>query len=144
LDTGTTILQADYREQAATIRAIRFAVFVEEQDVPPDIEMDDRDPLCIHLLAYVDDQPVGTVRIDFEHTAKIGRLAVLAKCRRQGIGRALMQRCHEIARQRHLTQVWCNAQTAAVPFYKSIGYSVTGHEFEEAGINHVRMTLALE
>jgi predicted GNAT family N-acyltransferase len=55
-----------------------------------------------------------------------------------------MECCHDVARQRRLTQVWCNAQTAVVPFYERIGYSVTGDEFEEAGINHVKMTLALE
>jgi predicted GNAT family N-acyltransferase len=137
---GPTIREVGYLEQAPEIRAIRFAVFVDEQNVPPDIEMDDRDPLCIHLLAYIDERPVGTARIDFEYAGKIGRLAVLANCRGRGIGRALMKRCHEIARQRRLTHVWCNAQTTAVTFYERIGYTVIGDEFDEAGISHRKMT----
>lgn len=140
---GLTIREVGYLEQATEIRAIRFAVFVDEQNVPPDIEMDDRDPLCVHLLACVDEQPVGTARIDFEYAGKIGRLAVLANYRGRGIGRALMERCHDVARQRRVTQVWCNAQTAVVPFYERIGYTVIGGEFDEAGISHRKMTTVL-
>lgn len=140
---AATIRQVDYREQATEIRAVRFAVFVDEQDVPPDIEMDDRDPLCVHLLACINERPIGTARIDLAYAGKIGRLAVLADYRRHGIGLALMQRCHDIAKVHRLSSVWCNAQVTAVPFYKAIGYSVTGSPFEEAGIEHVKMTLAL-
>jgi predicted GNAT family N-acyltransferase len=144
LNISTIIRQTDYLERSAEIRAIRFAVFVDEQNVPPDIEMDDRDARCIHLLAFIDERPIGTARIDLEHAGKIGRLAVLANYRRQGIGRALMERCHDIAQESGLAKVWCNAQVAAVPFYESIGYTVEGEEFAEAGISHLKMTKALE
>lgn len=133
----------DYCTDETAIRAIRFEVFVDEQSVPPEIEMDDRDPRCIHVLAYLDEAAVGTARIDVEQAGKVGRLAVLAKYRRQGIGRALMERCHEIAERQGLEQVWCHAQVAAVPFYERLGYRVTGALFEEAGIDHRRMTKVL-
>ena len=133
-----------YEACEVSIRAIRFAVFVDEQDVPPEIEMDDRDPHCIHLLAFRDEEPVATARIDIEQAGKIGRLSVLSKCRRQGIGRALMERCHDIAGRQGLREVWCHAQVAAVPFYLSLGYRIEGELFEEAGIDHRRMSGTLE
>ena len=77
----------------AEIRAIRFEVFVDEQNVLAEIEIDDRDPVCIHLLAYDDGAAIGTARIDLERAGKIGRLAVRAGWRRHGVGRALMHRC---------------------------------------------------
>lgn len=134
------IRQADFNEDYATLRAIRFAVFVDEQSVPKEIEMDDRDPVCIHLLAFDDDgAAVGTVRIDLEEHGKIGRLAVLGTHRRTGIGSALMLAAHDIAAARSLEGVWCNAQTAAIVFYERLGYTVVGERFLEAGIVHVRM-----
>jgi predicted GNAT family N-acyltransferase len=134
---------ADYAADESTLRTIRFAVFVDEQGVPPDIEMDERDACCVHLLAFLDGEPVATARIDLEQAGKIGRLAVRAHCRRQGIGRALMARCHEIARANGLDSVWCNAQVAAVAFYESLGYRGAGALFDEAGIEHRRMTKTL-
>jgi predicted GNAT family N-acyltransferase len=142
--TGAIIREADFRTEEATIRAIRFNVFVDEQNVPAGIEMDDRDPHCIHLLALLNEEPIGTARIDIEKSGKIGRLAVLASYRRRGVGRELMERCHVIAHAHGLDEVWCNAQFVAVPFYEGLGYSVTGGEFEEAGITHLKMTMALE
>jgi predicted GNAT family N-acyltransferase len=134
------VRRADFDADLATIRRIRFAVFVDEQAVPPSLEMDDRDAHCEHFLAFEDDRPVGTARIDFAQDGKVGRLAVLADCRRSGIGRALMQACHEAALAQGLDQAWCNAQVGAVAFYECLGYRVTGEPFEEAGIGHLRMT----
>jgi predicted GNAT family N-acyltransferase len=134
---------ADFTADFASIEAIRSAVFIVEQRVPEQLEFDERDPVCIHLLVLVAGEPVGTGRIDVEHDGKIGRVAVLASHRRRGVGKALMERLHEIARERGLRQVWCNAQTSAVPFYAQLGYRATGNLFEEAGIEHVRMERSL-
>jgi predicted GNAT family N-acyltransferase len=57
---------------------------------------------------------------------------------------ALMHRCHAIADSHGLVSVWCNAQSATVPFYQSLGYRVVGEVFEEAGIDHLRMTKTLQ
>lgn len=130
---------ADYDSDRAAITAIRFGVFVEEQHVPEDIEIDERDPVCVHVLAFDDDEPVGTARIDIDASGKIGRLAVLAAQRRRGIGSALMAFLHGLAGQRGLHGVWCHAQLTAVPFYRRQGYRVTGAPFVEAGIEHLRM-----
>jgi predicted GNAT family N-acyltransferase len=131
---------ADFDEDYAAIHRIRFTVFVDEQHVPPEIELDDRDRQCIHLLAFRDDaEPVGTGRIDLDYGGKIGRVAVLASERGTGVGRALMETLHEIANRHGLAEVWCNAQVTAVPFYTRLGYRVTSEPFDEAGIEHVKM-----
>lgn len=139
-----TVRIADYVRDYETIRRIRFAVFVDEQRVPENIEMDDRDAYCVHVLAFQRGEAVGTGRIDPEQGGKIGRVAVLAPNRGRGAGAALMQRLHEIAQDRGLRRVWCHAQVTAAPFYASLGYSVTSEPFDEAGIEHVEMEKELE
>ena len=134
------IERASFESDYAAIRRVRFTVFVDEQRVPEEIELDERDPLCLHLLAYDDrDAPVGTGRLDVNYDGKIGRVAVLASARRSGVGTALMARLHELAAEAGLRSVWCNAQVTAVAFYRRIGYREVGERFYEAGIEHVRM-----
>jgi predicted GNAT family N-acyltransferase len=133
------IRHADFISDLADIRRVRFAVFVDEQKVPAEIEMDDRDPVCIHLLALDAEQAVGTARIDLGRAGKVGRLAVLASHRRQGVGMALMRGLHQIAVENQLKNVWCNAQVSAVPFYQRLGYQVSSGPFYEADIEHVKM-----
>ena len=131
---------ADYASDQAAIRRVRFAVFVDEQRVPADLEMDDRDRHCVHVLAHDDaGRAVGTGRIDVEKGGKIGRVAVLADARGAGVGTALMRELHEIAKRAALESVWCNAQQSAAAFYTGLGYRVTSEPFFEAGIEHVRM-----
>ncbi len=130
---------ADYARDRDTIRDVRFAVFVEEQAVPAELEMDDADEHCVHVLAFADESAVGTARIDFEHAGKVGRLAVTRPMRGRGIGTALMRRLHELAHERGLESVWCHAQVAAAPFYAALGYEASGERFDEAGIEHVLM-----
>ena len=138
------ISEVDFTREHADIRRVRFTVFVDEQKVPRELEMDDRDEACLHWLARdAAGIAVGTVRLDVEKDGKVGRLAVLAEARRRGVGRALMEALHDLARERGLTRVWCHAQTAAVPFYRSLGYRVTSEAFDEAGIEHVTMERTL-
>lgn len=136
---AVSVKEADYAADYAAIRAIRFAVFVDEQRVPASLEMDERDPHCSHVLAFVGGEAVGTGRLDVARHGKIGRVAVLADVRGSGVGRALMERLHEIAGRHGLDGVWCHAQVAAAPFYERLGYTVVGDVFDEAGIDHVRM-----
>lgn len=133
------IRQADFNIDRASIAKIRFKVFVKEQHVPADIEMDDRDPFCIHLLAFDADSVVGTCRIDIEKLGKIGRLAVIDTSRNHGIGTALMETIHDIAKFHSLTKVWCHAQLSVVPFYEKLGYKTISDPFFEANIEHVKM-----
>lgn len=137
------VRSADYTADFASIRAIRTAVFIEEQRVDRELEFDDRDPLCLHLLALEGAEPIGTGRLDVAYGGKIGRLAVLAEHRRRGVGAALMEKLHALARARALPALWCHAQLSAVPFYERLGYRATGPVFVEADIDHVRMDLSL-
>ena len=138
------ITAADFERDYASIRSVRFAVFVDEQQIPRELEMDDRDVHCVHWLASNErGAAIGTVRLDLGANGKVGRLAVLASERGQGVGRALMLALHELARARGLARVWCHAQISAVPFYESLGYRITSEPFAEAGIEHVRMEFEL-
>lgn len=130
---------ADFAADHGAIRRIRFAVFVDEQHVPASLEMDERDPQCVHVLAIADGEPIGTGRIDLTHSGKIGRVAVLAAYRGMSVGTALMERLHDVAHTAGLGRVWCNAQATAVPFYARLGYRTTGNPFQEAGIEHIEM-----
>lgn len=130
---------ADYDLDTDVIEKIRFNVFVKEQNVPESLEMDDRDPFCIHLLAFDSGKAIGTCRIDIEKQGKVGRLAVLASYRRHGVGKMLMQAIHKIAIQNNLDKVWCHAQVAVIPFYEKLGYQKLGEHFYEANIEHVKM-----
>jgi predicted GNAT family N-acyltransferase len=137
------VSDADFTRDYAAIRLIRFTVFVDEQQVAPELELDDRDPHCKHLLVHSGEAPIATGRIDLEYGGKIGRVAVLAAHRGSGAGSALMLRLHEIARAAGLRETWCHAQVAAAPFYARLGYRATGEPFDEAGIEHVLMRHAL-
>ncbi len=133
------VAAADFDRDYGAIRYLRFAVFVEEQGIAADLEMDDRDVHCEHVLARDGGEPVGTGRIDVAAGGKIGRVAVLERARGSGVGTAIMNALHVLASERGLTTVWCNAQLSAVPFYSGLGYRAVGDTFEEAGIDHVRM-----
>ena len=134
---------ADFTADFASIRRVRETVFIDEQRVPRELEFDDRDPLCVHVLVFDGDLAVGTGRLDFDYGGKVGRVAVVATHRRSGIGTAVMERLHAIARERKHARLWCHAQLTAVPFYERLGYLRSGPVFDEAGIAHVRMDYTL-
>ncbi|MFB6311239.1 MAG: GNAT family N-acetyltransferase [Salinirussus sp.] len=122
-------------------REIRQAVFVDGQDVPPEIEYDGRDESAWHVVAYEGDKPVGTARLrDPEPgVAKIERVAVRASDRGRGIGRLLMAEIENLARKEGLEEAVLHAQTRVEGFYEKLGYERTSAVFEEAGIPHVEM-----
>lgn len=131
------VREAGYAEQNEAIRAVRFRVFVEEQKVPAELEMDERDPVCSHVIAWSGETPIGTGRLlDDGH---IGRVAVLAEWRGKGVGDAIMRRLMDLARSRGMTQVELSAQTHAIGFYERLGFRIVGAPFQEAGIEHVYM-----
>ena len=119
------------RTQAALIR---FAVFVEEQKVPAEIELDAMDSECIHALAFVDGKAVGTGRLLPD--GHIGRMAVLKDWRGRGIGGLILRRLMEKALERGDREVVLSAQVHAVPFYRAHGFVEEGEQYLEAGIPH--------
>ena len=119
-------------------RIIRFEVFVEEQKVPAELEMDHMDALCLHAVAYdAAGAPVGTGRLLPD--GHIGRMAVRQVARGSGVGGALLQVLMAHARSRGDQQVVLSAQSHAAPFYQRHGFAIDGAEFFEAGIAHINM-----
>jgi predicted GNAT family N-acyltransferase len=131
---------------------IRRSVFIEEQRVPEDLEIDqhDADPALVstalHVLARRDGQPVGTGRLllaEPDALLHIGRVAVLAAHRRHGVGRTVMLALQVLARERGAASVTLGAQLHAISFYERLGYVASGPVFLDAGIEHRRMDLQL-
>jgi predicted GNAT family N-acyltransferase len=123
---------------------IRFQVFVEEQGVPRDIELDERDARCVHALAHADGKAVGTGRLlpreeDAPAVAHVGRMAVLAEWRGRGIGSRILEALIGEARERGDRQVALSAQIHALEFYRGHGFEPVGEIYEEAGIPHRKM-----
>lgn len=121
--------------------AIRHEVFVVEQKVPIELELDDHDATAVHALAWVDDVPVGTGRLLPD--SHIGRMAVLKSHRSIGVGKALLQALVEQAARRGDTDVVLAAQWHATGFYEALGFKVEGNQFMDAGIAHVLMRKVL-
>ena len=80
------VRDADFTADFASIRLVRATVFIDEQRVPRELEFDERDALCRHVLAFDGDTAVGTGRLDLDYGGKIGRVAVVATHRRSGVG----------------------------------------------------------
>ena len=122
--------------------AIRLRVFVREQGVPEEIELDSDDRRAIHLLALARNKAVGTARVVIRRqSAKIGRMAVLKKYRRMGVGTALLTRAVAAANRRAVRRIYLHAQVAVIGFYEKSGFRCVGPEFDEAGIPHRKMIL---
>ncbi|WP_459206054.1 GNAT family N-acetyltransferase [Pseudomonas sp. MLB6B] len=128
---------ADWQQDNAELRRIREAVFVAEQQVPPELEWDADDQSAVHFLALEGDYPVGTARLLADGT--IGRVAVLKDWRGLKVGDALMQAVIREAETRQLTPQKLSAQVHATAFYERLGFRVVSEEFLEAGIPHVDM-----
>ena len=132
-----SIRAADWNVDRAALRAVREQVFVREQAVPLELEWDEFDPLCQHVVAEDAGKAIGTGRLLPD--GHIGRMAVLASWRGQGVGRALLEALLRLAHDRGIRRVKLNAQSRAVGFYQRHGFVAEGQEFIEAGIAHRAM-----
>lgn len=126
-------------------RRVRELVFIKEQNVPKEIEQDERDAISWHAVVYDHETPIATGRL-FEIGVKacaVGRLAVRSDYRGLGLGKLIMERLIELAWERHYTQIEIHAQVHALDFYKRLGFHEYGDRFNEAGIEHVSMRLSI-
>ena len=139
-------------EERTAIFAIRMIVFVEEQAVPPEEELDAYDVTATHFLTRcltpLPENPTGIVAtarlIDKgSGTGKIGRVAVLREYRGRGIGSLLMRTIEAHARDQGYTRLILEAQCHAIPFYEKLGYIAEGDIFLDAGIEHRLMHRAI-
>lgn len=132
------IIHTSWQDHEAEIRRIRLEVFVEEQQVPLELEWEGNDDQFHYVLAVnTQKQTIGTGRMDTE--GHIGRMAVLKPWRHQGVGSAMLDALVEHAQQQKISRLILNAQCTAVPFYEQQGFVIISDEFMDAGIPHKTM-----
>lgn len=134
-----TVVTGPWTELGAAAGAIRQEVFVVEQRVPAELELDEFDAVSLHALAVDDDTALalGTGRLLPD--GHIGRMAVRRDVRGRGIGSMLLQALMRQARQRGDSAVVLHAQLSALGFYRRHGYTPEGAVFMDAGIEHIAM-----
>ena len=135
-----------WQELGAHAQAIRTQVFIEEQNIPAEMEWDAADAQAVHALASnLFGLPLATGRL-LQHApgvARIGRMAVSQTVRGSGVGRAVLDALSAVAQQRGDHEIVLHAQTSAQAFYARSGFSPRGAVFEEAGIAHIEMARRL-
>src|ERR1700683_4409674 len=135
------VVPIETAEQMRQAHAIRRRVFIEEQSVPEEIELDADDAHAFHALAILDGVAIGCGRM-LEHggsEVKIGRMAVLPEFRKTGVGAHILRFLTESARTRGFRKAILHAQLTAEGFYLNEGFSPVGGVFDEAGIAHRKM-----
>ena len=126
------------------IVALRLEVYVDEQKVPIELELDHDDRTAVHFAALDAGEVVGTARLVFdEDSAKFGRLAVKASLRGKGIARQLLALTIEHAGAQGARTMHLDSQTLATGLYEKFGFVAEGDLFMDAGIEHIRMVLKL-
>ena len=135
------IKSVDSAYEMEGVRDLRNRVFVGEQAVPPELEMDEFDLTAFHAVALQDGTVVGTGRliVDTPADARIGRMAVEQDLRRQGIGARVLAFLEDQAHSQGVTRITLHAQRYVKQFYADLGYREEGDPFMEAGILHVQM-----
>lgn len=122
--------------------SIRLAVFVDEQQVPRELEYDDLDTQAKHWVGYVDNHPVVTIRtLSTDSGIHIQRVATIKSARHQGYARELLNKILQTLGPNYF---YLGAQLTAVKFYEKLGFKVMGEPFIEAGIQHKNMELNLK
>ncbi len=135
-----TVKLVETEEDMEAAVGVRFRVFVDEQSVPPEIELDEYDAVATHAIAFLDGQAIGTGRAILEGGgARIGRMAVDSRHRRGGVGGLILRFLEDEAREQGATEFVLHAQEYVKAFYAVHGYEEHGDTFMEAGILHVEM-----
>jgi predicted GNAT family N-acyltransferase len=124
-----------------SIMALRYEVFVNEQNVPPEIEVDEYDADALHFIAESDGVAIGCARVVLsKNDAHIGRLAVSKSYRGNGIGSGICRFILDYCLSNGYKNIWLNSQLHAVRFYEGLGFRKQGVMFYEAGIPHFKMS----
>jgi len=138
----TNLIEADYVHYQQQILSIREQVFIIEQSVPAELEVDEQDPLSRHLLLFKENTPIATGRLTPD--GHIGRLAVLKSYRQKGYGTQIIKQLEQLASENGLSQVELGAQIQALNFYQKLGFQVCSEIFIDAGIKHRMMKKTLD
>lgn len=125
--------------------SIRSKVFIEEQNVPAEEEIDEHEACAAHFVLYDASGAAiaaGRFRV-LEGIGKVERICVVKEQRGTGVGKLLMDRIEEYAHDQGISNLKLNAQTQAIPFYAKLGYEIVSEEFLDAGIPHRTMKKSL-
>ena len=139
------ILIKTWQDAKLDAYSIRKRVFIEEQGVPEEMELDEFDLHARHALAYIDSECIGTARlvILFGNIGRIGRMAILPSYRGQGTGKQLLGALLKVSQSQDIKQIELHAQLTVVPFYEQFGFIAQGDIYDEAGIPHRDMILRI-
>lgn len=133
---------ARWEEDKEQLYEVRRIVFIEEQKVPAEIEIDEWDEPSLHVLALDEEgRPIGCGRLLPD--GHVGRMAVLASWRGRGVGMALLTQLVELADLHGHKEIVLSSQVHALPFYQKAGFVPYGDVYQEAGIPHRAMRLSL-
>ncbi|WP_416151123.1 GNAT family N-acetyltransferase [Salipaludibacillus sp. HK11] len=136
----TLVKVAKTKEELKHVYDVRRKVFVVEQGVPEEVEVDEKEQQSIHFIAYKEECPVGAGRLRIHGSvAKAERVCVLSDERGKGVGADIMRKMEVYSKENNLQSLKLNAQIHAEPFYKSLNYSTISDSFYEANIPHVTM-----
>ena len=130
--------------ERADVVTVRVAVFVDEQQIPREEEIDEHDDTAIFCAGYLGDTPVAAGRLVLlDGYGKIGRMAVLASHRDRGYGAAVLEALERAGAERDTGTFRLSAQLHAAAFYERAGYTRVGEIYDEVGIPHVAMEKTL-
>ncbi len=136
------IIRIASEQDMERVFAMRFEVFVGEQNVPPELELDDEDAHALHIIAEEDGVAIGCARVIFSgREAHIGRLAVKKAYRGRYVGLEICRFIIENCFKNKCEYIWLNSQLHAVGFYEKLGFKAQGDVFVEAGIEHIKMEI---
>lgn len=135
---------ATTEKEKQQIQKVRKTVFVDEQNVPIEEEIDGHEESSIHFLCQVDEQAIGAGRLRFESDyGKLERICVLKPFRGQSYGKQIIQAIENEIKQQNVHNAKLGAQTHAISFYENLGYEIVSDVFMDAGIPHVMMKKSL-
>lgn len=135
-----TVTIVSDKNQLEDAFSVRKKVFVEEQMVPLEEEIDQFEDTATHFVLYKEGKPTGAGRFRVvDGYGKVERICVLKEARKSGAGKEIMKQIEKFATDKGLEKLKLNAQTHAIPFYEGLGYEVVSDEFLDAGIPHKTM-----
>lgn len=137
MDNSVFIKTAMWQEQRDCLLNVRREVFIDEQQVPEELELDDEDSSATHFLVTSGDEAIGCGRLCT--SGQIGRVAIRQPWRGKGVGIQLMKSIEKTAANLGMREVFLHSQLQANPFYEALGYVAYGEPFMDAGIPHQAM-----
>ena len=131
------VIKAETDEQLKDAFSVRTNVFVEEQQVPHELEIDEFEQESAHFVLYDGSKPAGAGRFRvLDGKGKVERICVLPEYRGLGAGNRIMLAIEDYGKATGIKRLKLNSQTHAIPFYEKLGYEIVSEEFMDAGIPH--------